>query len=282
MCVVKTDPTLMPVLSRALRAALVVSAPFAFTGCAWFTDFKNQPRLEPWESFSVDVNDTMSAPRFNPQLSVPIQGTAMAGFTVSYLQTPMALDSMSGLVNPHPVSEASLANGRMYYQINCAVCHGDLGDGEGSLKKLNPAYAFSPSLLVDQAVARTDGYLWGIMRNGRGLMPKYTRIEEADRWDVVNYVRALQGQTSIPPVIGPLGMPGQNGATVPRASATAPGKGSPFMPAPVQLTPGSSGRNAATTGREKMSFPNGAPTSGGGTGHEEQNDGAEPAQEMFE
>ncbi len=40
---------------------------------------------------------------------------------------------------------------------------------------------------------RTDGYIWGMIRNGRGLMPTYNRIEELDRWDVVNYVRGLQG-----------------------------------------------------------------------------------------
>jgi mono/diheme cytochrome c family protein len=272
----------MPVFSRVARAALVVSLPFSFGACTWFTDFKNQPRLEPWESFSVDVNDTLAAPRFNPQMSVPVQGTAMAGFAVSYLQSPMAVDSMSGLVNPHPVTEESLANGRMHYAINCMVCHGELADGNGGLRQFNPAYGFSPSLLTDQAMNRTDGYIWGMMRNGRGLMPSYARIEEADRWDVVNYVRALQGKTDIKPIIGAPGMPGQNGTTVPRASATAPGVPSPFVPGSVQLTPGSSGRNAATTGREKMSFPNGASTSGGGTGHPEDHDGADAAQEMFE
>ena len=41
---------------------------------------------------------------------------------------------------------------------------------------------------------RTDGYIFGMIRNGRGLMPPYNRIEEMDRWDVVNYVRALQGK----------------------------------------------------------------------------------------
>ena len=33
-----------------------------------------------------------------------------------------------------------------------------------------------------------------MIRNGRGLMPPYNRIEEMDRWDVVNYVRGLQGR----------------------------------------------------------------------------------------
>lgn len=262
----------------------MLSSAFAFTACTWFTDFKNQPRLEPWESFAVGVNDTMAAPRYNPQMSVPIQGTMAAGIAVSYAPLPATVDSMSGLVNPNPVTEASLQNGRMYYSINCAVCHGELGDGNGALKALNPAYGYSPSLLTPVAMGHADGYIWGMMRNGRGIMPNYARIEENDRWDVVNYVRALQGMTDIAPVIGAPGMPGQNGTTVPRATATAPGLPSPFVPGSTQLTPGSSGKNSATSGREKMSFPNGAPMSGGGTGHEEDegHDGADAAQEMFE
>ncbi len=275
----KPKPSVMSVFSRTARVAIVVSLPFSFSACAWFTDFKNQPRLEPWESFSVNVNDTMAAPRFNPQMSVPVQGTLVAGVAVSYAPLPLTVDSMSGLVNPTAVDERSLDNGRKYYSINCAMCHGDLGDGNGSMKALNPAYGYSPSLLTESARGRTDGYLWGMLRNGRGIMPNYARIEEADRWDVVNYVRALQAGTA---VIGPHGMPGQNGATVPRASATAPQKASPFVPGAVQLTPGSSGKNAATSGREKMSFPNGATTSGGGTGHDEESDAADAAQEMFE
>jgi mono/diheme cytochrome c family protein len=44
-----------------------------------------------------------------------------------------------------------------------------------------------------------------MIRNGRGTMPTYNRIEERDRWDVVNYVRALQGKvTGIPFERGPL------------------------------------------------------------------------------
>ncbi len=268
-------------MARVARVAVVLSLPFGFSACAWFTDFKNQPRLEPWESFSVNVNDTIAPPRFQPQMSVPVQGTLAAGFAVSYTPAPATLDSMAGLVNPNAADARSLDNGRMYYSINCAVCHGDLGDANGKLKTVDAVYgSIIPSLLTDRAKGFSDGYLWAIMRNGRASMPAYARIEEADRWDVVNYVRALQAGTA---VTGPHGMPGQNGATVPRASATAPGLPSPFVPAPVQLTPGSSGANAATEGRPKMSFPNGAPQSGGpGTAHDDDHDAADAAQEMFE
>jgi mono/diheme cytochrome c family protein len=42
-------------------------------------------------------------------------------------------------------------------------------------------------------MAWTDGYLYSIMRYGRGVMPRYDdKIRGQDRWHVVNYVRQLQ------------------------------------------------------------------------------------------
>ena len=69
------------------------------------------------------------------------------------------------------------------------------------------------------------------MRNGRNLMPTYDRIEDADRWDVVLYVRALQGL--LPGVVAdtsPAGKPGENGKTVPGATRTAPTRPVPWRP----------------------------------------------------
>jgi mono/diheme cytochrome c family protein len=200
-------------------------------GCTWFTDFKNQPKIEPWESVSqLDADST--PPRGQPQLSIPVSAgsAATAAYGISYTALPGVIDSFNVVTNPVTVSEQSLAMGRMQYQINCAVCHGDKGDGNGSLKALNPAYGFAPSIIGDGSKARTDGYLYGMIRNGRGLMASYNRIEEQDRWHVVNYVRALQGRTAIAPQLGAVGKPGENGTTVPRASATAPTR-----PAPVVL-----------------------------------------------
>ena len=38
------------------------------------------------------------------------------------------------------------------------------------------------SIVTDKAKAYADGYIFGMIRNGRGLMPTYNRIEEPDRW----------------------------------------------------------------------------------------------------
>ena len=208
-------------MKREFRIGLLALPLLA--GCEWFTDFKNQPKIEPWESVSQNPADS-TAPRGQPQLSMPVSAgaSASAAYGISYAALPNVIDSFSVVPNPEPVSDASLAMGRMHYQINCAVCHGDKGDGNGSLKALNPAYGFAPSIIGDGSKARKDGYIYGMLRNGRGLMSSYNRIEERDRWHVVNYVRALQGLTTIAPQIGPLGKPGENGTTVPRASVTAP------------------------------------------------------------
>jgi mono/diheme cytochrome c family protein len=252
---------------RVVRAAAIVVLPLSLGACEWFTDFKNQPRIEPWEPFSQVDTDTTQGFRGNPVNSVPVGGTIMAGYEVSYAPLPATVDSLSGLENPVPVTEESLNRGHMYYQINCAVCHGDMGDGNGTLRQLNPAYGFAPSIIAATTQARTDGYLFGMMRNGRGLMKPYRRIEEINRWDVVNYVRMLQGKTELKVATGQIGMPGQNGATVPGPSGTAPALPAPFARPSIQLTPGSSGANAATTGRERYDM--GTSGHGADKGHED-------------
>ena len=39
----------------------------------------------------------------------------------------------------------------------------------------------------------TDGHIYTTISLGRGRMPNYSRITPEDRWNVVNYVRELNG-----------------------------------------------------------------------------------------
>jgi mono/diheme cytochrome c family protein len=113
----------------------------------------------------------------------------------------------------------------MQYQINCTVCHGPLGAGDGNMT----AFGFPPIPIgagSKAATQYTDGYIFGIIRNGRGLMSSYNRIEEPDRWDLINYLRAIQtgGAAASGP---PLGRPGQTGSHLPGATMTAPTRAAP-------------------------------------------------------
>ncbi|MGI8400805.1 MAG: c-type cytochrome [Gemmatimonadaceae bacterium] len=220
------------------------------TACEWFTDFKRQPSVATWEP----LVDSATPSRGQPQMSVAIGGTAMAGFQVSYGAFPATIDSMAAIPNPTPVSDSSLANGRKYFQINCAVCHGERAMGDG------PATRFGMpgiNLTMDMTKGRTDGYIFGMIRNGRGLMPPYNRIEEMDRWDVVNYLRALQGVNGRQVEVGALAAPGVTGDKVPGATALGPNKPAPFFP-PRSLL--SAGQQATQTTIAPQTIPAAADT----------------------
>lgn len=189
------------------------------------TDFKKQPKLDPWETPA----DTI-AMRANPQHSVPINGSAAPGFAYGRAGSIAALDSMKGIVNPVVRDERSLNSGRMQYQINCAVCHGNLGLGDGPVTKFQlPVLPIGAG--SNAATKLSDGYLFAIIRNGRGLMPSYNRIEEKDRWDLINYLRAIQAGGAAAEG-APLGRPGQTGNLLPGPTETAP-----TMPAPHAKPP---------------------------------------------
>lgn len=96
------------------------------------------------------------------------------------------------LVNPVPVTEASITRGEELFLRFCAPCHGP--NGMGATGYIIPA-GFPPFPLVsDRVRGFTDGYIYGMIRMGRGLMPSYGhRISHFDRWNVVNYLRVLQG-----------------------------------------------------------------------------------------
>ncbi len=184
------------------RAVAALALPLALTACdpkLWLTDMKQQPSVGTWQKFASDSVSGDTVPfRGNPQGSVPVTGVTVAAWEVSYTPSPTTVDSLSRVPNPVPADARSIANGHRLYQVNCAVCHGEQGDGNGTLRQLNPAYGFAPAINGAATSARTDGYIWGMLRNGRGLMAPFNRIPERERWDVVNYVRGLQGKYDVP------------------------------------------------------------------------------------
>jgi mono/diheme cytochrome c family protein len=237
-------------VSAKLRLAVLV-LPLTLTACEWFTDFKRQPSIWTWEQ----VKDSTTPSRGNPQMSVPINGTAVAGFQVSYGAFPATIDSMAGIPNPTPVSDASLTNGRKYFQINCSPCHGVKGMGDGTVTQFGMP---GINLTGDITKARTDGYIFGMIRNGRGLMPPYNRIEEMDRWDVVNYVRALQGMNGHQVETGPLAAPGVTGDKVPGATRTGPNVPAPFYN-PREVLGAAPTAPGAQTAAAQQGLPAGGP-----------------------
>jgi mono/diheme cytochrome c family protein len=96
--------------------------------------------------------------------------------------------------NPVKFTEFSVEHGKKIYTTQCALCHGDKGDGKGELAadmKINMPDFSKPDTLKD----RTDGELFAIIGSGKDPMPPQgSRLTETHRWNLVNYVRSLSGK----------------------------------------------------------------------------------------
>ena len=109
------------------------------------------------------------------------------------------------LVNPDTPNPENLARGEELFVRYCAVCHGETGDGVGCyIAEAGFPCAYP---LVNEAVrGYTDGYIYGMIRVGRGIMPPYAHaLTHYDRWNVINYIRQLQAETPVaqPAASGP-------------------------------------------------------------------------------
>ncbi len=123
--------------------------------------------------------DPYEMPRMAPPGSVPFESPAAS----EYGRNPY-----TGVAN----DSAWIAYGQEMYTRHCFVCHGTEGAGDGPV--IGPdVFPMGMSLITGNAPGRSDGYIYGIIRVGRGLMPAYGgRTTDAERWAIVNYVRRLQ------------------------------------------------------------------------------------------
>ena len=169
----------------------------------WFDHMIAQKSIHPYQRADV--------PRYTPAGAIPITGgegdwgaeflsanTTTADKLVNPYATGAVSDSSPLRTGPDlPVIPATVAaRGDTLFHTYCAVCHGSAGAGNGIVRLMG-----APSLLTARARGYSDGYLYSIIRYGRGVMPRYGDkiVRPDDRWAVVNYVRSLQAAAPAPP-----------------------------------------------------------------------------------
>lgn len=203
---------------RHFRYLLLALIALGTAGCeAWYNKVPSPDDLWyriPWFDHmiaqrSVHPYETAAVPRNTPAGAVPITG-GEADWSTEFLSGNAT--TADRLANPwaggaQPQQTASgpevpnipasfEARGDTLYGTFCAVCHGFAADGKGSV---GPRVG-APSLLTERARGFSDGYLYSIIRYGRGVMPRYGdkiyRVD--DRWAVVSYLRTLQAAAPAP------------------------------------------------------------------------------------
>ena len=190
---------------RTARGLTVLAAVLTGAGCSPMDDV-----LQAVFGRSMRVQSSIGAyenPILPPEGSVPFAASnfppapgmvnlgqpevAEIPARVTQAQLFQQAPEVTEIPNPVEATPASLARGETMFNRACSPCHGTAGDGTGPVTSAGiPPF----SLLSPQAIEYTDGYMYSLIRIGRGIMPPYGhQISHYDRWHIVNYVRQLQG-----------------------------------------------------------------------------------------
>lgn len=117
-----------------------------------------------------------------PRLVVPIAAIPVQG--------PVLISGQPATA-PIPPTANSLQRGQVLYNINCVLCHGVSGAGDGPI---GARFPIPPAdLTSDRVQSQTDQQLYLVLTLGRGLMPTMAEnLSRVQRWDVINHIRTLK------------------------------------------------------------------------------------------
>jgi mono/diheme cytochrome c family protein len=94
------------------------------------------------------------------------------------------------MANPVKATPTSLAQAKKMYGYDCAICHGEKGDGKGEIaaEQKPPLKDWTdPAALKDV----TDGEIFYYIKNGKGNMTgEGARLKDDDVWNMVILVRS--------------------------------------------------------------------------------------------
>jgi len=135
-----------------------------------------------WPSF-MEIQPTykqMENPLPPPPRSIPVEGA-------------VSIPGLGVPENPTTSDEASITRGAELYAINCQICHGPTGEGNGPVAPFLMNYK-PANLTSDVVQSKSDGSFFITISNGlEGKMPALNEnLTVSERWDVVNFLRTLK------------------------------------------------------------------------------------------
>jgi mono/diheme cytochrome c family protein len=149
----------------------------------WDKDMVDQPSAKPQESAAPVEPD-----------AIPVGGTETLPTPKSEAEAFDGKDAAATIPNPVPATAESIARGELLYRMNCMVCHGEQGLGDGPVGREfeDPTPV---NLNEDYTQDQMDGQLFFTITRGRVAMPFYRdALSQQERWDVINYLRAEFGK----------------------------------------------------------------------------------------
>ncbi len=154
-------------------------------GYTFMDDMYVGPALETY-SQTDEFGNNMAAQK-------PVEGTVPRNYTVYEFENTTEGYDLAKVELQMPdefKGEESLKEGKELYGIFCSNCHGDKGDGQGHLVKIEK---FPPVPGYDTRDL-TAGSIYHVIMYGRGLMGSHaSQLNNEERWKIVRYVQELRG-----------------------------------------------------------------------------------------
>lgn len=176
-----------------MRLLILACAAWLLAGCERARqDMYDQPKYKPMAQ--SDLFDDGTSARTPPAGAVPYAKGAFAGTSSGRIGSAAVEQEASALQaqkQPYPVTQQLLARGQERYTIYCLPCHSPVGDGDGWIARRG--FPHPPSYHSERLRQAPDRHFFDVISNGYGIMYSYAdRVELADRWAIVAYIRALQ------------------------------------------------------------------------------------------
>lgn len=170
-----------------------------FTGREYMPDMTHSNAYEsysPGRSVLIGGDTVSLAGVGGSSARKPVAGTIPRGYVpYHYPDTPEAYEQAGQeLFNPYNDRISEVAeSGKKMYDINCAICHGAKGEGNGTIVANGKYPAPPPSYFIDRLLELPDGKMFHSVHYGKNLMGSYAaQLNKEERWKVISYIRKMQ------------------------------------------------------------------------------------------
>jgi len=178
------------------QAAAILAILGGLTGC--HID-KSKPNFEL-------IQDMFESPAIKPQEydpntpnhisgREPVKGTVPVGFVYEPMDDLAVAEKEMKNPIAGDMSKEVLWVGEKYYETNCALCHGQKGEGGVESKgRISELMALKPPVITnDKIIGWSDVHLYYVISRGQGMLGPYANhVPQKYRWQLVNYIRHLQ------------------------------------------------------------------------------------------
>lgn len=170
-------------------------------GIEFMPDMYRSIAIKPYETsglFKDSISSLVPVSGTITQGSVPNSELSVNSIPYAYPDSPEGYEAAGlNLKNPLEFSKAHLEKGKDLYTKFCVHCHGDAGNGDGSLVK-NGKFP-SPGTYASK-VGLTEGKMFHSITYGKGLMGQHaSQLNKEERWQLVYYVQSLIGSNQPAP-----------------------------------------------------------------------------------